>query len=843
MYWPLLFLLAAIVLAYAGAGIRSTTITFAAATLSYAIFGHSLLWLLVLLVLLTTLLSLNAESLRQEWFTQPALRYFRRVAPQFSPAEHLWLPPPLGSAPPPAESPAHDERPAIVPAEAPAETAAEPQVEWQAERQADWARELLRPRADWERRRRKPLPLSAAERQWLDGPCATLCRLTEQWQLQAPSAAAAAVAPAELWQFLRRYGFLSQSLSRSNGGLGHSPAAISAAHGKLASAPGGLAVLAVLNRALLAVQLLQDHGSPTQKHTVLPGIADGSVWPTLALPRTRAGASFELAGADAWARIVESATPGDSSETPSRWALELHLRLQDVAGIEQADYFLLPCTVYDPDRRLGGASHLGCSLLLLRRETPGLACLPDGQTSGHGDLRGQALRLPLDTLLGGPAQLGHGRRQLTAAAAHWPARCEAAGLAGAALYGGLNGAALARLQQHRGVPRNRYVVDTVAQVGAQTYALHALRNASGLSAGEPLAALAVSLESRRRADHIWPQILQLAGPAARHRRAGALLQQASWTAAAVTAPLAPEQRLGSTDFGLAVLHGHLRLRAALLAAAEENPAKALEDFDLQLWPQLGRIAAAAARSFVLGLCGGLLAPAPPGSAKRLRQRLSRYGASLCLLCDLALLAPGDGDGPPLLRDARLARWLSEAYGALYTAAAAIEYWEHHDSPAEDWVFVDYLGLDACRRAQTALSAALRHLPSYSLRGVARLLVFPAGHRARAPSATLAATVAERLTQPGGSRQRLLDAGFAPANGGGALARIDAALSAWLAVEPLALRLATAIASGRLPDVPQASIIDTAFAVGLLDADEAQRLRAARDAVDSILASSGDGSAS
>jgi acyl-CoA dehydrogenase len=451
-----------------------------------------------------------------------------------------------------------------------------------------------------------------------------------------------------------------------------------------------------------------------------------------------------------------------------------------------------------------------------------------------GPVRAQGLFIPLDWLIGGAQALGQGgldpgRRLLADSVGDGRELALAAACVGDAAFTALAAAAWVRLQRLDGRPLSEHesVREQLAQCAAEIYAGDALRRAAAaaLDRGErSTAAAGLVAAQAARLDHaVIRAAMDLLGTAA------TLDGPSNWLAHRWRAvPLASSAGGTNLHAGLSfallecLRHGPTSLAAAVAAAHDDNPAQALEDFDGLIWPHIGRLLGAAARSWVLGLTGSLGAGVPAGTARRHRQRASRYAAALTLLSESALLSFGDR----LAEHEGLIAQLGSAFGLLYRVAAVLRKWDDDDRPADDWAIVDWACLDAFHHIETALAEALRRLPSRGQRSLLRVLTFPYGRWLRPPGPELTQVVASRLCSPGSSRTRLTAICFAPRTAGGPLNTLDAALADWLAAEQLARRCEQAQRGNRLPTGPLSQVVEASVAAGILNRDEAAQLRAA-----------------
>jgi acyl-CoA dehydrogenase len=790
MFWLLLFLVAALALAFTGASLTTTTVVFGIAILFYGAFGHwPLLCAALAVVWVVLLVPLNIEALRQEWFTRPLLNRFRQ---RFRPAPFQVLP---------------------------------------RSRDAGWESQLLQPRLDWEQLRSLPTTaLSDEEQSFIDGPVETFCRLCHQWRSGDNPGALSD----EAWTFLRRYRLLALRLPQSFGGAGFSAAALGAVLAKIASSPGGIgaaAVVAEANAPGLVDWLLRE-GSDTQKLHWLPQIASGEAVACVAPADFRAALQNGL-GDCARGTVTEHTWNGERA-----LGIRLDLNYSDVALAPVADLIGICFELHDPQQRLGRQLNPGWCCALLPTDTKGLDIgrrhqLPDTALVS-GPVRAQGLFIPLDWLIGGAPAVGQGgqdqgRRLLADNLAAGREMALAAACIGDATFTALAAAAWVRLQRRNGRPLSDHesVREQLALCAAKIYAGDALRRAASaaLDRGERSTAAAglVAAQAASLDHNVIRSAMDLLGGAATLDGPSNWLAH-RWRTAPFASGASGANLLAGLSFALleCLRHGPTSLAAAIAAAHDDNPAQALEDFDGLIWQHIGRVLGAAARSWVLGLTGALGAAVPAGAARRHRQRASRYAAALTLLSESALLSLGDN----LEEQEGLIAQLGTAFGLLYRVAALLRKWDDDDRPADDWAIVDWACLDAFHRIETALAEALRRLPSSTLRSLLRALTFPYGRWLRPPGPELTQITASRLCSPGSSRSRLIAICFAPRTAGGPLNTLNAALADWLAAEQLARRCEQAQRENRLPAGSLSATVDAAVSAGILNREEASQLQAA-----------------
>jgi acyl-CoA dehydrogenase len=274
-----------------------------------------------------------------------------------------------------------------------------------------------------------------------------------------------------------------------------------------------------------------------------------------------------------------------------------------------------------------------------------------------------------------------------------------------------------------------------------------------------------------------------------------------------------------------VLRGHAAFMQALEAARQPSAALALDQFDAALWNHIGHFGASGIRAFLMGLTAGSFSSAA-GNTDLVRgycRRINRYSAALAFAADLALTRLGADLASHRPRTARraaraaarltLTTWLGDAAAHLWLASCALKHYEDENAPPAQSAPLDWTCAHALRGVEEALDKVLRHLSMPALSWLARLLIFPRGHAALAPSDSANRQVAQWLQDETRVRRAL-------AACGPRLAPLAAAFAATLDGEPLENQVAAA------PGSASAALrIADAAAAHIITAEQAQQLQA------------------
>jgi acyl-CoA dehydrogenase len=484
--------------------------------------------------------------------------------------------------------------------------------------------------------------------------------------------------------------------------------------------------------------------------------------------------------------------------------------------------------VRDPRGLLNGRSGLAC--VLLAGDEPGLS-------STDGSFAASAVEVGLDAVIGGDERIGCGELDWSECLAIAHAIASPALHAGAASAVAAAAGGFARVHApfSEALGQRALAQEALALIGGRAAAAQALAagTAWAVDAGERpqgLAAFARSLAAGHAAD-----IAAAAGDLGLEQTALRPVLEA------LTPQLLaePSGRLArSTSYTACVLRGHQAFGKALAAARNPNAALALQDFDAALSSHAGHLIGSGMRAFLLGLSGGNLTRTSGQTdiSRGIRRRINRYSAALALAADVALTRLSLDLASRRPRTARraaheaarmtLSTWLGDALAQLWLASCALKLFEDSGSPAAERALLEWVCADALRSVEEALDKVLRHLSSPLLSALARLLIFPRGHAALAPSDAANRQIALSMQDEQRLRQRLADCGVR-------LAPLAASLEATLAGEALEKRLGDGAGTRAA-----ALLIDDAAAAELIDAEQSRQLQGWLAAVRKLLRTPG-----
>ncbi len=783
LFWVVLFVGGAIVLAYRRASLMVATVVLAGAVFAYGLLGDGgVLWLCLLWLTVFGLVLLNLGGLRRHYLTVPLLRLYRKLLPAMSDTEREAL---------------------------------EAGTVW-------WEGELFSGRPDWQRLMSMPAPrLTVAEQAFLDGPTEELCGMLDEWDITHRCLDMTPV----VWDFIIHNGFFAMIISEEYGGKGFSAQANSLVLQKIASVSATVAVTIGVPNSLGPAELLLHYGTEAQKQRYLPGLAKGTEIPCFALTAPRAGS--DAASIPDTGIVCKGEWQGEEIV-----GIRLNWRKRYITLAPIATVLGLAFKLHDPEHLIGEREDYGITSALIPVGLPGIDIgrrhFPLNTPFQNGPTTGTDVFVPLDAIIGGQEMAGQGWRMLMELLS--AGRCitlpsSATGAAKMAVY---SAGAYTRIRKQFNLPVGKFegVGEALARMVGLTYTAKAATavTVAAVDRGEnPAVASAIlkchATEFNRRVINDAMDV---------HGGKGIMMGPKNYLARAyeavpigITVEGANILTRSLIIFGQGAVRCHPWVRKELAAAGCEDEQQALVDFDRALFGHIGYALSNAARAFVLALTHARYAGVPEqGSTRRYFQHINRYSAAFALAADVAMLTLG-GD---LKKKERLSARLGDVLSGVYLASMVLKHYADEGRPAADLPLVEWSCRNLLYEAQEQLHGLLRNFPNPLAARLLRFLIFPRGRTYFAPSDALGQQLVEQVINPTETRDRLCAGIYKRNDGKNPMGLLQQALELAVAMEPLEARLRTAVKDGRVaaPDLPRQ--IDRAEALDVLSAEEAAQLR-------------------
>jgi len=778
-----LFIAAVLYLAYRRLPLLSFTLAFTVLLLAYSALGspaelwQGLLWLLLLAVWL-----LNVPPLRIAVLSGPFMKTYRRLLPSMSPTER---------------------------------DALEAGTVW-------WDGELFTGNPDWRRLSEAPPPrLSEEEEAFIDGPCETLCRMLDDFDITHRRADL----PPAVWDYLKAQRFFAMIIPRRYGGLQFSTYAHSSVLVKIAARSITCASTVAVPNSLGPAELLLHYGTEAQKDHYLPRLAQGLEIPCFALTGPRVGS-------DAAAIPDTGVVCRGSWQGHEILGLKLNFSKRYITLAPIATVIGLAFRMFDPEHLLGEQVDIGITCALIPRDTTGVEIgrrhLPLNIPFQNGPLRGRDVFVPLDCIIGGLKMAGLGWRMLVEQLSVGRCISLPANATGGALAATVATGAYARIRRQFNTPVGRFegVEQVIARMVGLTYIMDAARSVTtaAIDAGEkpavPAAILKYHLTEMGR--RVTNDAMDVHGGKAIMLGPNNYLGRGYQAIPiAITVEGANILTRNLIIFGQGAIRCHPFVLREMTAARDDDRRRGLREFDRALFAHMGFAISNAVRSLIMAVTFARFQRVPEtGPTRRYYQHIERFSASFAFLTDVAMLTLGGY----LKKKETISARLGDVLSAMYLSSMVLKHHANRGRPAEELPVVEWACRELLYRAQEQLHSVLRNFPNRAIASLARLLMFPRGLTYFAPADGLGRAVAELVLADSETRSYLSRLLYRAAEPSNPLAALQTVLEMAPVAEPLEKKLRVeGQKTGRVSALDLPAQIEQGRALGILSEQEAQFL--------------------
>lgn len=735
-------------------------------------FVATISWLLFLSIILL----MNA-ALRRQFFTSKILKYFQKMLPPISKTESEAL---------------------------------EAGDVW-------WEAELFRGNPDWNKLMAMPkLSLTGVEQSFLENEVETLCAMLDDWQIVQNKQL-----PPEVWEYVKREGFLGLAIPKEYGGHGFSTLAHSHIVTKIASRSISVAVSVMVPNALGPAEFLQHFGTLEQKQYYLPRLANGKEIPAFALTSPEAGSDAS--------NIPDTGIVCTGVyESAEMIGIRLNWDKRYITLAPVATLLGIAFKMYDPEHLLGEQENIGITLALVPTQLSGVEIgkrhIPSGLAFLNGPVRGKDVFIPLDFIIGGASMRGKGwGMMMEALAIGRGISLPAMGTAVAKLSTRMTGA-YSSLREQFGVSIGQFegIAAVLARIGGLTYLCEATRLFT-LSALEQqfkpaLAAAITKYHVTEMARVIVNDAMDIhagrgiqMGP----RNYLALMYQA--LPISITVEGANILTRNLIIFGQGAIRCHPFIQEEIAAASETDPTLRLQKFDQLLLKHMGYVISHFAKTFAYGLTGGFFISSPVrGELSRYYGQLTRMSTALAFTADMVLAVCGD----ELKRKEQLSARLGDVLSYLYLASAVLKYYHNQENPIEDLPFVRWSVETCLFHIQMAFTEVMYNFKPKWLGKLLNFIIFPWGKKHYKPQDDTEWQIAAILMRSSKQRDRLTEYCYVGKEPQDITGRMEAALAAQEEAKHARIKLREAIAHKKISKHQTLyQQIETARQLGILNADE------------------------
>ncbi|WP_414462807.1 acyl-CoA dehydrogenase [Hyphomicrobium sp. DY-1] len=694
--------------------------------------------------------------------------------------------------------------------------------------------ELFSGTPDWDKLKSvPPIELTPEERAFLDGPTEDLCRMIDDWQVRHTLHDV----PDEIWDFVKRNGFLGMLISKEHGGLGFSAQAQSLILGKIASRSPDVVTIVMVPNSLGPGELIEKYGTDEQKHYYLPRLAKGEEVPCFSLTGPTSGSDA------ATMRDVGYVTRG-SYKGQDTLGINLSWDKRYITLGPKATLVGLAFRLFDKDNLLGKGEDVGITLALIPADHPGINIgrrhLPSGAAFPNGPNWGNDVFIPMDWVIGGDKMAGNGWRMLM--------ECLSAGRAISLPSSGTAGAkmmlrvtsAYARIRKQFGLPVSRMegIEEALVRMIETAYVNEAGRamTAAMVSRGEKPSVISAMMkyqttEKLRRAVN---DAMDIHGGRGICDGPANYLQSAyQMVPVGITVEGANILTRTLITFAQGALRSHPYLYKEVQAAQNPDKKRGLDDFENAFNNHIAFSLSNATGAFVHNVTGGAFVKAPDHALRMSDwyRQLGRASRSYAFVADMTVALLGGG----LKIKQKITGRMADALSELYLLSATLKRYEDDGRPEGDELIVQLAAENALHRFQEAMSGVIDNFPVRWARPLMRAVVFPLGRRRKPASDTLGHRVARHALQPGEVRDRLTRDIYVSKDVNDPTGILEVTLEKVIAAEPIEKKLEKAIRDGVVRRYHGNDWFAEAVAKAVITEAEAEQLREVERLVARVIA--------
>ena len=683
--------------------------------------------------------------------------------------------------------------------------------------------ELFSGQPDWDKLRSvPPITLTTEEKAFLDGPTNELCRMVNDWTIRHDTKEV----PPEIWDFVKKHGFLGMLISKEHGGLGFSPQAQSIILGRIASRSPDVCTLVMVPNSLGPGELIEKYGTPEQKHHYLPRLAQGLEVPCFGLTGPTSGSDA------ATMRDVGYVTKGQH-EGKEVIGFRASWEKRYITLAPQATLIGLAVRLIDTENLLGRGEDLGITVALIPAEYPGVEIgrrhLPSGSAFPNGPIWGRDVFIPMDWVIGGEKMVGQGWRMLM--------ECLAAGRAISLPSSSAAGAksmlrstsAYARIRKQFDFPIGKMegLEEPLARMVENAYVIEAARGvtASMVSRGEKPSVISAIMkyQSTERMRRSVNDAMDLHGGRAVCDGPSNYLQAAYQAMpVAITVEGANILTRSLITFAQGALRSHPYLYREIQACQDIDEERGLVAFDRAFAAHFSFALSNAFGALFHNLTLGTFGHVPEkayGTAEWYRQ-LWRASRNFAFVADLTVAVLGGG----LKTKQKLTGRLADALSELYLLSCVLKRYEDDGKPANDRIIVEMCARNGLHRFQEALRGTIDNFPSTPVRWLMRAMVYPLGQHYKPAPDRLGHNCVELVLTPGEVRDRLTRFVYVSQDSNDPTGLLEVTFAKVVAAEIADRKLDRAVRAGQVRRVHGTDWIAEAAKLGVLSDDEARLLR-------------------
>ena len=688
-----------------------------------------------------------------------------------------------------------------------------------------WDGEIFSGKPKWNKLLNAAKPeLSTEEQAFLDGPVNELSRMSDSWKINHDWS----IIPDHIIKFVLDNGFLGMIIPKKYGGLDFSAVAQARVLLKLSNTGSGISYLVGVPNSLGPGELLLKYGTEDQKNYYLPRLASGQEIPCFAL-------TSPTAGSDATSISDTGVVCMGKHQGKEVLGIKLHFSKRYITLAPIATLIGLAFRLQDPDGLIGDGDDYvkdyGITCALIPRSTEGLEIgrrhLPIGDAFLNGPIKGDGIFVPLDSIIGGKKMAGKGWRMLVNCLSVGRAITLPASATVISKRCTLGTSAYANLRSQFGVNIAKFegVQKPLARMVGLTYIIDAasIQTVQSIVDGNK-----PSVPSAILKYHCTEMARQCAIDAMDIHGGKAIMKGPSnYIAAlyesvpvAITVEGANILTRNLMIFGQGAIRSHpFVLDEMELAHAEDNQAT-LDAFDKTLASHIGYSVSNFARSFVHGLGFDGKSMNENKNCDPYYSHINRLSGVFALAADVSMLSLG----AKLKFKENLSARLGDLLSTLYMASMVLKQHKDNGYSEDEWPIVQWSLDHLLHEYQIAFDELVSNFPNRAIAFAMNTAAFPIGGRFKAPSDNLEEKVVDVISSNNAARDRLTAGLYMELEELNPLAKTNQVFLDSLELKPIQKTIKAAIKSGTLPKISGQVLLDIALEKGVIDEDQAEKLK-------------------
>ena len=782
LFWLLVTITTIVVLAYRSIALRESTISLGILLILYSIMGGpSGFYLVLLWVSFGLLVSLNIPEIRRNYYSARILKLYRALLPKISKPEQEAID--SGSI-------------------------------W-------WDAELFTGNPNWEVLRSNPKPhLTSEEQAFLDGPVNKVCEMIDEWKVIHKDYDL----PEEVYDFVKKEGFLSLIIPKKYGGLEFSPLGVASVMAKIGSRSPTLSSIAGVPNSLGPAELLMHYGTEKQREEYLPKLASGELIPCFAL-------TGPYAGSDATSIPDTGVVSKGIFEGEEIIGIKLNFNKRYITLAPIATLIGLAFKLSDPDHLIGETKDYGITCALLPSGLDGLETgrrhIPIGTPFMNGTIIGNDVFIPLDFIIGGIEQAGGGWKMLT--------DCLSAGRAISLPSGAMSGAKsavavtgpYARVREQFGMPIAEFegILEPLGRIAGRAYIINSslTTTAMAIGAGQKPSVISAIMK------YHTTELARLIGIDAMdiHGGKAVMLGPKNYLSTAheaapigITVEGANIMTRSLIIFGQGAFRCHPFVLKEIEAANLEDETEAIEQFDVHFFNHIGYSVTNAASAFVRGITDKFTdSPVMDETATYYRQ-INRFSAAFALLTDISMVVMGGS----LKRKETISARLGDVLSSLYLASVSLKYYEDTGDKEAELPLVHWTQKTLIAEAQEKIHQTLSNFPNKFIGILIKLIIFPLGRNFCGPTIEETLTIGKLISRKTKTRENLINGIYLQEEPTNHYAQMNKALELYESCHPIKSEMHTAKKKGLIKGNNFDDLLDSAVNESVISKEQAGLLK-------------------